>query len=494
MRHPTGQSIERAPGASLMSAVLLSAMVLLPAGSPAHDFLPSAVLEADQPVYGLVWADLEGADSPECACLRSDGSVLLCSPGPDWSSRLVHAGGDSALGMWDRPTVDVGDVQQEHPGNELVVFSEYRLFVLHRGAGDEWVPELVYDHTGYVGNCWGARAGDYDQSHAGDELFSIIEGVLDHSVGRVHAHSDGAWSDSLVYSAEVAMDSEAGEFDHDHPGPEIILPTEMGFTYEIRPPETGARDVWPAWVIWIDMYHSGWVVEIGYVDVGHAGNEVVYGTRYSNSILVSAYDGAGQHPMEVVFTGEGVPPTMNMWDIALGDFLPEFPGMEIAGVDHFAHVYLIWRQGGEWHGETVWTGPESPLYAIAACDVDAGNAGDEMLVAGESGELTLLTRVHTGVPDAAACSAPKLRWSPNPATGSASITLSQPFEGHVRLSVYDVSRRRVATLVDAPRPSGESDAVWAGTDGRGRTLPSGVYLLLLETETGVTTRKLALLR
>jgi len=479
--------------AVLMLAGPLLAAILLPAVSRAYDFLPSVVLEADQPVYGLVCSDLDGDRSLECVCLRADGSVLLCSPGTEWTSRLIHAGGDSALGMWDRPTIDTGDLQPGHPGDEIAVFSEYKLYVLHRGAGDDWLPELVYDHTGYIGNCWGARAGDYDPSHDGDELFSIIEGVFDHSVGRVLAYSGGAWRDSVVYSAEVGMDSEAGEFDDDHPGPEIILPTEMGFTYEIRPSGTGARDLWPAWVIWIDMYHSGWAVEIGDVDVGHPGNEVVYGTRYSNSVLVSAYDGAGQHPMEVAFTGEGVPPTMNMWDIAIGDFVFELAGMEIACVDELGHVYLVWREGGEWRGEKVWTDPASPLYAVVACDVDEGSPGDEMLVAGHSGTLTLLSRSSTGVPDDSACVGPTLTWRPNPLVSGTTFTLSLPSEGQVNLSVFDVRGRRVATLVDGTRPSGDSDAVWSGTDGRGGRLPSGVYLLRLETEAGVTTRKLALL-
>jgi hypothetical protein len=490
------------------AAALVAALLLLSDLSHAHNFLPSVVIETGQPVYGLVCDNLEGDGSPECACLRADGSVLLCSPSDAWAWRQIHAGGDSARGIWDRPTIDTGDLQLDHPGAEIVVFSEYKLYVLHREPGGEWVPELVYDHSGYVGDCWGARAGDYDPSHPGDEAFSIIEGVLDCSVGLVHAHSDGAWRDSLVYSAEVGMDSEAGEFDHDHPGPEIILPTEMGFTYEIRPSEAttgssgahrlegcgGGRDLWPAWCIWIDMEQSGWVVEIGDVDVSHPGNEVVFGTRYSNSFLVQGYDGAGQHPYEVVFTGETTPHPRSIWDVALGDFLAESPGLEIAGVDQSGHVYLVWRESGEWHGETVWTDTGSPLYAVAACDVDAGSPGDDMLVAGQSGELILLSRVLTGAPADTDSREPGLSWGPNPVTGATSITLSQPLSGHVRLSVHDVRGRRVAVLVDGRRPAGVSHVVWPATDGRGRPFPSGVYFVRFETESGVATRKLVLMR
>jgi hypothetical protein len=505
-------------------------------GTP--QFVPACVLMLDRPICGLVWSDLEGDQANECACLLSDGSVVMCIPDLEWSSRLIHAAGDSSFGMWDRPTIDAGDLLSGYEGAEVAVLSHDKLFVLHRGSGNLWVPEILYDNTGIIGSCWGARVGDYDPGLPGEEVFAIFEWVLDQSCGVVYSGASGTWRDSLVYSAEVGMDSAAGEFDCDHEGPEIVIPTEMGLTYEVRPPPTtglpdlgalppavcvggrglrcvdarGPRDLWPAWTIWIDMWHSGWVAEIGDVDAEHAGNEVAYGTRYSNSILVSSYEstacaargrrelcrldpgrhGLGQHSLDVAFTGETTTVPMNIWDIGLGDFLVESPGQEIAGVDESGNVYLVWRESGAWHGESIWTDPDGALNAVAACDADPSTPGDELLVGGVSGVLTVLSRTETGVSTGTRAEGTTVSLCPDPVRGHAIFTLTQPAPGPLELSIYDVSGRRLSTPFRQRCPAGTTSFRWSGTDHRGQRLPSGVYFARLLSSTGSATRKLVL--
>jgi flagellar hook assembly protein FlgD len=69
-----------------------------------------------------------------------------------------------------------------------------------------------------------------------------------------------------------------------------------------------------------------------------------------------------------------------------------------------------------------------------------------------------------------------------------------PSPSHVDLSVYDLRGRRVATLVDDEMPAGYHVVVGDGTDHRGRSMASGVYILRLVTTGQAVTRKMLLMQ
>lgn len=52
----------------------------------------------------------------------------------------------------------------------------------------------------------------------------------------------------------------------------------------------------------------------------------------------------------------------------------------------------------------------------------------------------------------------------------------------VRLEIFDVAGRRVATLVDGVRAPGDHHAVWDGRDHAGRAVASGVYFARFTTD------------
>ena len=52
----------------------------------------------------------------------------------------------------------------------------------------------------------------------------------------------------------------------------------------------------------------------------------------------------------------------------------------------------------------------------------------------------------------------------------------------------------VALLADGTRPAGYHSLTWRGTSDRGVLLPSGTYLVRLETRAGTITRKVMMLR
>ena len=83
---------------------------------------------------------------------------------------------------------------------------------------------------------------------------------------------------------------------------------------------------------------------------------------------------------------------------------------------------------------------------------------------------------------------------PNPFNPQVTIPFSLGAAGPARLAIYDVSGRRVATLVDGTRPAGPQSAVWQGRDESGRSLGSGVYFVRLEAPGHSETQKLVLMR
>jgi len=69
---------------------------------------------------------------------------------------------------------------------------------------------------------------------------------------------------------------------------------------------------------------------------------------------------------------------------------------------------------------------------------------------------------------------------PNPFRVSTTIAYRLAVAGHVRVSVYDLRGRRVATLEDTQRPVGVGFATWDGRVEGGADAPAGVYFLRLD--------------
>ncbi len=79
--------------------------------------------------------------------------------------------------------------------------------------------------------------------------------------------------------------------------------------------------------------------------------------------------------------------------------------------------------------------------------------------------------------------------SPNPFNPSTSVSYWLPESGRVRISVFDVSGRLVAVLVDEIRPAGEHVVRWTATG-----LASGLYFCRLEAGDFALTQKITLVR
>jgi hypothetical protein len=332
------------------------------------------------------------------------GKVLQLSPGMSgWDIYELASTGIYPSWMGEQPTIDIGDVYSGNPGNEIVVQGvsyDYNSHIemVYNETGTGWTSSILYNSDGLTGGMWTARIGDFDSRYAGDEIFYIYEGVYDFSVGySLRPVSPWFCQEEQIYSAEVGMDAGIGNFDPYHYGKEIVVVTEMGPAYEINGRYDAGNWVWTQTEIFnMTIVDAGWTVEVADVNNADGIEEIVFGTRYNNKIVLSEYDPVtGLHNPQVLFTGNATSNPKNMWDVAVGNVIGSNNKLEIVGVDDTGSVYLVDYNGVSWQGRTIWQDTDG-LYAVVVGDFVPGRGSDEILVAGESGKITMLSIAFDG--------------------------------------------------------------------------------------------------
>jgi hypothetical protein len=83
---------------------------------------------------------------------------------------------------------------------------------------------------------------------------------------------------------------------------------------------------------------------------------------------------------------------------------------------------------------------------------------------------------------------------PNPFNPETMIKYQIPQPVHVTVNICNLIGQHVRTLVDRVQEAGTYEIEWDGKDGRGRAVPSGVYLCRIQAGEYSQVRKMALLR
>jgi hypothetical protein len=83
---------------------------------------------------------------------------------------------------------------------------------------------------------------------------------------------------------------------------------------------------------------------------------------------------------------------------------------------------------------------------------------------------------------------------PNPFNAATLVSYRLASDGPVRLEIFDILGRRVATLVDAWQRAGEYQVMWNGVDFHGAPVGSGMYFYRLECDDGMLIEKMTLLK
>jgi flagellar hook assembly protein FlgD len=78
---------------------------------------------------------------------------------------------------------------------------------------------------------------------------------------------------------------------------------------------------------------------------------------------------------------------------------------------------------------------------------------------------------------------------PNPFNPETQIDYFQPAQGYVRLEVYDILGREIATLIDGLQPAGNHSVKWDASSVSG-----GIYFYRLQTAGHIEARKMILLK
>lgn len=79
---------------------------------------------------------------------------------------------------------------------------------------------------------------------------------------------------------------------------------------------------------------------------------------------------------------------------------------------------------------------------------------------------------------------------PNPFNAATEIAFDLPEKASVRLEIFNILGRKVATLADGEFPAGSHSVIWDGTDASGKPAPAGIYFYKLDAMGNEIIRKM----
>jgi hypothetical protein len=172
---------------------------------------------------------------------------------------------------------------------------------------------------------------------------------------------------------------------------------------------------------------------------------------------------------------------------------------DISGDEFTIGRYLAWVEPDHWVGGLVAGQAVDIELTIDTAGLAIGSYAADLVIVNNAGEAVVVPVTLNVAEGPTAVSIPPMRLNlaqnhPNPFNPRTTIRFSLPHDGRVVLAVYDALGHKVRTLVSAELPAGLHEAVWAGRDDAGRRVATGMYLYRVETEDGVLSRKMTLVK
>ncbi len=83
---------------------------------------------------------------------------------------------------------------------------------------------------------------------------------------------------------------------------------------------------------------------------------------------------------------------------------------------------------------------------------------------------------------------------PNPFNPSTRIRYDVPDRSHVKIEVFDMLGRKIRTMADYMHAAGSYTAAWDGRDDHAAAVPAGIYIVRIQTDQFMQSRKMILIR
>jgi hypothetical protein len=145
-----------------------------------------------------------------------------------------------------------------------------------------------------------------------------------------------------------------------------------------------------------------------------------------------------------------------------------------------------------WHWYALYPDNGKLLDAVQFDRSQAGGTGDVYILSLSYSKPPIISPVGVGPSVEGQASARSVHLSPNrpnPFRPRTEIDFYVPSRSHVKLEVFDVQGRRVATLIDEVREAGRHRTTWSAD-----SMSSGIYFCRLYAAGAVESQKMLLLR
>jgi hypothetical protein len=506
-----------------------------------HDYVAGSVDPTTNGIAGF--ADLNGDLAPDVVASAYDQagfvthvsiSALLATPDPQDST--LDSRTDYACGA-DPEDVAVGDLNRDGKLDFVATSTDSGRVCVRLGVGDGTFGAAM--NVTQARGCIRARLGDFDRNGILD--LALLEPATQ-TVAVLLGVGNGTFGPLTPFFAGPGTDLEVADMDRDG-NLDLIVPNNVGSVRVFRGTASG---------IFLGPLTSpilGVLSDIAIDDMNRDGKLDIVGANGKVEYLVGAGNGQfgpgvqttvdpgnnAQVVAVVDFNGDGildvaVPPsgaspfTLNA---LLGDGTGAFPTKVGTTAQFHAHsVTAGHAEGdGDWYlymgvgldslavmkhasfgffdQATIYLTANGPR-AVALGDFNR-DALPDVAVAGSAANVVAIhlhdrNLVTTGVQTVAAGSptprAPRLAQNyPNPFNPETTIRFTTDRETRVRLAVFDVRGRIVATLLEGRLPPGEHRVRWTGTDEQGEPVASGIYFYRLSTDEGTAnSRKMVLMK
>ena len=433
-------------------------------------------------------ADLDGDSDNDLVVINQGDtsvSVLINNGDGTFQPAVYYAAGGSPR---DMVAADfIGDSQID-----LAVASQFpNVISILVGNGDGTFLDTVYHVTDIPDEPLALCTGDFDDD--GDNDLSVVAGAWTETPFVCAYINNFAgydfWENSITYEDYSPYDIVSADFNGDDWDDLVVLEYHNTNVYIYL---SGGMFGWFSY--WWDMFDNRASDQISCADVNGDSAVDIVGAVYGGGYEIFLGNGYG-------FFGAGsyIDCSGNTDRLYVADLDDDGdPDIALTGTSIDSVFVAVNDGSGSFSSPSAYYAGGDGDFIIA---IELNGDNDTDLVVSHAGLNTISVLISgqvSGVGDSDYATLPEtLELScnyPNPFNPQTTITFSLERDEWAAVSVFELTGRRVALLTDRTFDAGTHSLTWSGRDEAGRSMPSGTYIVRLETESNVQARKVMLLR